>query len=141
MRFIKKKTNRPIVPIVSLIDILAILLIYFILTSSPREDKAFASITLPKASSLAKSLQSSSNLELSLTSDSKIFLGVEEIPENQLTIRLKQLKSERPKLSLELKADEQAPLKSLVEAWDALTSAGYPVKDVPARILIKKPQD
>ena len=141
MRFIKKKTNRPIVPIVSLIDILAILLIYFILTSSPREDKAFASITLPKASSLAKSLQSSSNLELSLTSDSKIFLGVEEIPENQLMTRLKQLKSERPKLSLELKADEQAPLKSLVEAWDALTSAGYPVKDVPARILIKKPQD
>ena len=140
MRFIKKKTNRPIVPIVSLIDILAILLIYFILTSSPREDKAFASITLPKASSLAKNLQSSSSLELSLTSDSKIFLGVEEIPENQLMTRLKQLKSERPKLSLELKADEQAPLKSLVEAWDALTSAGYPVKDVPARILIKKPQ-
>jgi biopolymer transport protein ExbD len=140
MRFIKKKTNRPIVPIVSLIDILAILLIYFILTSSPREDKAFASITLPKASSLAKNLQSSSSLELSLTSDSKIFLGVEEIPENQLKKRLKQLKSERPKLSLELKADEQAPLKSLVGAWDALTSAGYPVKDVPARILIKKPQ-
>lgn len=140
MRFIKKKTNRPIVPIVSLIDILAILLIYFILTSSPREDKAFASITLPKASSLTKNLQSSSSLELSLTSDSKIFLGLEEIPENQLTTRLKQLKSERPKLSLELKADEQAPLKSLVGAWDALTSAGYPVKDVPARILIKKPQ-
>ena len=140
MRFIKKRTNRPIVPIVSLIDILAILLIYFILTSSPREDKAFASITLPKASSLAKNLQSSSSLELSLTSDSKIFLGVEEIPENQLMTRLKQLKSERPKLSLELKADEQAPLKSLVGAWDALTSAGYPVKDVPARILIKKPQ-
>ena len=89
---------------------------------------------------MAKSLQSSSSLELSLTSDSKIFLGVEEIPENQLTTRLKQLKSERPKLRLELKADEQAPLKSLVEAWDALTSAGYPVKDVPARILIKKPQ-
>ena len=139
MRFIKKKTNRPIVPIVSLIDILAILLIYFILTSAPREDKAFASITLPKASSLAKKVQSNASLELSLTSDSKIFLGEEEIPENQLAARLKQLKSERPKLSLELKADEKAPLKSLVEAWDALTRAGYPVKDVPARILIKKP--
>tara|TARA_Y100000766_G_scaffold57889_1_gene47359 strand:+ start:7541 stop:7960 length:420 start_codon:yes stop_codon:yes gene_type:complete len=139
MRFIKKKTNRPIVPIVSLIDILAILLIYFILTSAPKEDKAFASITLPKASSLAKKMQSNASLELSLTSDSKIFLGEEEIPENQLEARLKQLKSERPKLSLELKADEKAPLKSLVEAWDALTRAGYPVKDVPARILIKKP--
>ena len=139
MRFIKKKTNRPIVPIVSLIDILAILLIYFILTSAPKEDKAFASITLPKASSLAKKMQSNASLELSLTFDSKIFLGEEEIPENQLAARLKQLKSERPKLSLELKADEKAPLKSLVGAWDALTRAGYPVKDVPARILIKKP--
>ena len=58
MRFINKKNSRPIVPIVSLIDILAILLIYFILTSSPKEDKSFASITLPKASSLAKNIDS-----------------------------------------------------------------------------------
>ena len=38
-----------------------------------------------------------------------------------------------------LKADEDAPLKILVTAWDALTRAGFRVKDVPARILLRKP--
>ena len=141
MRFINKKNSRPIVPIVSLIDILAILLIYFILTSSPKEDKSFASITLPKASSLAKNIDSKTRLELALTADSKILLGSEEIPVTQLTTRLKQLKADKPYLALELKADEKAPLKNLVNVWDALTQAGYPVKEVPARILVKKPKN
>ena len=141
MRFINKKNSRPIVPIVSMIDILAILLIYFILTSSPKEDKSFASITLPKASSLAKNIDSKTRLELALTADSKILLGSEEIPVTQLTTRLKQLKADKPSLALELKADEKAPLKNLVNVWDALTQAGYPVKEVPARILVKKPKN
>ena len=141
MRFINKKNSRRIVPIVSLIDILAILLIYFILTSSPKEDKSFASITLPKASSLAKNIDSKTRLELALTADSKILLGSEEIPVTQLTTRLKQLKADKPSLALELKADEKAPLKNLVNVWDALTQAGYPVKEVPARILVKKPKN
>ena len=141
MRFINKKNSRPIVPIVSLIDILAILLIYFILTSSPKEDKSFASITLPKASSLAKNIDSKTRLELALTADSKILLGSEEILVTQLTTRLKQLKADKPSLALELKADEKAPLKNLVNVWDALTQAGYPVKEVPARILVKKPKN
>ena len=141
MRFINKKNSRPIVPIVSLIDILAILLIYFILTSSPKEDKSFASITLPKASSLAKNIDSKTRLELALTADSKILLGSEEIPVTQLTTSLKQLKADKPSLALELKADEKAPLKNLVNVWDALTQAGYPVKEVPARILVKKPKN
>ena len=106
MRFINKKNSRPIVPIISLIDILAILLIYFILTSSPKEDKSFASITLPKASSLEKNMLPKARLELALTSDAKILLGSEEIPENQLTARLKQLKADKPDMGLELKADE-----------------------------------
>ena len=54
---------------------------------------------------------------------------------------MKQLKADKPSLALELKADEQAPLKNLVNVWDALTQAGYPVKEVPARILVKKPKN
>ena len=124
-----------------MIDILAILLIYFILTSSPKEDKSFASITLPKASSLAKNIDSKTRLELALTADSKILLGSEEIPVTQLTTRLKQLKADKPSLALELKADEKAPLKNLVNVWEALTQAGYPFKEVPARNLVKKPKN
>ena len=141
MNFVSKRSTRPMVPIVSLIDILAILLIYFILTSAPKEDKAFVSITLPEAVSLASKVGSESRIELALTADSKLILGSEDIPQDQLATRLKRLKKERPDLGLELKADERATLKSLVAAWDALTRAGYPIKDVPARILIDKQEN
>ena len=126
-------------PIISLIDILAILLIYFILTSTPLEEKTFANITLPKASSLSSKTTSESRMELAISADSKVFLGAEEVPLGELVVNLRKLKKERPGVKLELKADEDAPLKVLVAAWDALTRSGFKVTEVPARILLRKP--
>ena len=139
MNFIRKRASRPAVPIISLIDILAILLIYFILTSAPLEEKTFANITLPEASALSAKASSESRLELAVSADSKIFLGADEVPIGELAGRLRRLKAERPEVKLELKADEDAPLKILVATWDALTRSGFKVKDVPARILLRKP--
>ena len=139
MNFIRKRASRPAVPIISLIDILAILLIYFILTSAPLEEKTFANITLPEASALSASASSESRLELAVSAASKIFLGADEVPIGELAGRLRRLKAERPEVKLELKADEDAPLKILVATWDALTRSGFQVKDVPARILLRKP--
>ncbi len=139
MNFIRKRASRPAVPIISLIDILAILLIYFILTSAPLEEKTFANITLPEASALSAKASSESRLELAVSADSKIFLGADEVPIANLADSLRKLKAERPGVKLELKADENAPLKILVATWDALTRSGFQVKDVPARILMRKP--
>ena len=127
-------------PIISLIDILAILLIYFILTSAPLEEKTFANITLPEASALASKTSSESRLELAVSADSTVFLGAEEVPIANLADSLRKLKAERPGVKLELKADENAPLKILVTTWDALTRSGFRVKDVPARILMRRPE-
>ncbi|MCH2059922.1 MAG: biopolymer transporter ExbD [Verrucomicrobiales bacterium] len=138
MNFVRKRSSRPSVPIISLIDILAILLIYFILTSAPLEEKTFANITLPEASALSSKTTSESRMELAVSSDSRIFLGAEEVPAGELAANLRKLKEERPGVKLELKADEDAPLKALVAAWDALTRSGFKVKDVPARILLRK---
>ncbi len=139
MNFVRKRSDRPSVPIISLIDILAILLIYFILTSAPIEEKTFANITLPEASALPSKTSSEPRLELAVSADSTIFLGTEEVAIGQLAKSLRELKAERPGVKLELKADEDAPLKILVATWDALTRSGFKVKDVPARILLTKP--
>lgn len=125
-------------PIVSLIDILAILLIFFILTSTFREEKTFAEITLPESGALATKTTDEVRLELAITADAQVLLGADEVPLPELASRLRRLKAERPDVKLELRADEDAPLKVLVAAWDALTRAGFRVKDVPARILMQK---
>ena len=139
MNFVRKRSGRPAVPIISLIDILAILLIYFILTSAPIEEKTFANITLPEASALPSKTSSESRLELAVSADSTVFLGTKEVPVGQLAESLRELKAERPGVKLELKADEDAPLKVLVAIWEALTRSGFKVRDVPARILLRKP--
>jgi biopolymer transport protein ExbD len=138
LNFVRKRSSRPSVPIISLIDILAILLIYFILTSAPLEEKTFANITLPEASALSSKTSSEARLELAVSADSTIFLGAEEVPIGSLAGRLRKLKAERPGVKLELKADEDSPLKALVATWDALTKSGFKVSDVPARILLRK---
>ena len=43
---------------------------------------------------------------------------------------------ENPGRKLELEADKQVPLEKLLGVWDALTRAGIPIKDVPARIRL-----
>ena len=139
MKFVQKRARRPAVPIISLIDILAILLIFFILTSTFRERKTVAEITLPTASALATRSTSEERIELAITAEARVLLAGEEVPAAALATALRRLKAERPEAKLELKADEDAPLKILVAAWDALTRAGFRVKDVPARILLEKP--
>jgi len=139
MNFVKKHNRRPAVPIISLIDILAILLIFVVLTHDLSEEKAFANITPPTSAALAVARSPESRLELAITPDAKYMLGAAAVASAELGSRLKQLKDERPDAKLELKADEDAPLKALVLAWDALTRAGFRVNDVPSRILLRKP--
>lgn len=139
MRFIEKRRRSVVVPIISLIDILAILLVFFIITSTFREAKSFANITLPSTVSLSTRTSAEVRVELAIGPDSRIWLGAEEVALERLAAQLKLLKGERPDVKLELKADENAPLKTLVGVWDALTRAGIRVNDVPARILLEKP--
>ena len=140
MNFVRKRDRRPAVPIISLIDILAILLIFVVLTHDLSEEKAFANITPPTAASLGAVAAPEARLELAITSDAKFSIGAEPVPAGDLEGRLLALKAARPDAKLELKADEDAPLKALVLAWDALTGAGFRVKDVPSRILLTKPE-
>jgi nucleoside-diphosphate-sugar epimerase len=46
-------------------------------------------------------------------------------------------KNRFPGRKLELEADRRLPLERLLQVWDALTKAGIPVTDVPARIKVR----
>jgi biopolymer transport protein ExbD len=45
---------------------------------------------------------------------------------------------QNPGRKLELEADKNIPLERLLKVWDALTKAGIPIKEVPARIKVSK---
>jgi biopolymer transport protein ExbD len=137
MQFYTKKRSRPVVPIVSLIDILAILLIFFIVTTTFKERKAHLTIDLPETRRLQVEVTTENRATLAVTAEGEFFLDDLAVEARRLEETLSEFRAASPGSKLELKADERADLRSLVAVWDALKGAGFEIKDVPSRIVVR----
>lgn len=125
----------PQIPIVSLIDIMVVLLIFFIATTTFKKPDVQVKITLPESKSLGGSSESpAARVPISITSDQKIFLDGKPVELEKLAIAIASLKEAKPGMKLELEADTTADLGVLVKVWDELREAGFSINDVPARI-------
>ncbi|MBL9131896.1 MAG: biopolymer transporter ExbD [Verrucomicrobiaceae bacterium] len=125
----------PAIPIVSLIDIMVILLIFFIATTTFKKPKVEMKITLPSSKALGGAATTPEpRIAISVTQDQKLFLDGKPVELDKLAIALTSLKEAKPGAKLELEADTGANLGILVKIWDALREAGYSINDVPARI-------
>lgn len=144
MQFVVRRRSRPVIPLVSLIDILTILLIFFIVTTRFREreemDKAREErrleINLPGIAAMEGAPAEGERLRISLTADGKILLGGETLPSLEaLATALAARIAADPTAAFELEPDESAPLGLVIGVWDALAKAGIPINQVPARVL------
>jgi len=133
-RIYSKQKSRPVVPIVSMIDILTILLIYFIVAFTPKTKVDRLEIALPQASQLQTSSTPELRRAVSITADDEIFFDGEPVAAEELAARLAVFRAAQPDAKLELQADREASLGVLLSVWDALPLAGYSVDDLPARI-------
>lgn len=111
-----KKGQLDIVP---LIDVVLLLLIFFMLTS------AFVShpgikVNLPKAVTSEAILEK--NLIITVTDKNVIYLNQQAITLKELVPELKQAAEEGK--SLLIKADRKVPLGKIVEVWDLCRDAG-----------------
>jgi len=131
----QKKRAKPTVPIITLIDILAILLIFFIVTTTFKKKESLVKVNLPKSSEMAAEGEVTDRVALSLSKDGQVSLGDRVVPMASLPAVLRQFK-QSGEGDLELKADEGAPLGLMVEVWDAATKAGLEISDLPLRILL-----
>jgi biopolymer transport protein ExbD len=138
VKFYTKRRTAPVVTVISLIDILTILLIFFIVTMKFPEDRASLKIDLPKSRGGEGSAIVDNRLTIAVGPDSRIYVGEKEVPLVDLGQMLKGIRAENPAVKFELKADEKLPLGVLVGLWDAFNEAGVAIKDVPARILLQK---
>ena len=139
MNLRRAKRPSPIIPIVPLVDILVVMLMFFIATTTfkNKSDKAqHLQINLPQSNALGASApQKEARKSIAIGNDKKIFLDGNEVADIALADALKKLKAESPGAKLELRADKDATLETLLKVWDALKAAGYTINEVPARIL------
>lgn len=137
VRFYTRKHRSPSVPIVSLIDILAILLIFFIATTTFKKRESLVNVTLPQSSEMESTAESAQRVALVLTEDEQIFLGDQSLTVESLPAALRQFKLSNPEGKLELKADQKVPIGLLVKIWDAATKAEVKIDEIPLRILLE----
>jgi biopolymer transport protein ExbD len=140
MSFYVKKRRTPVIPIVALVDILTVLLIFFVVTTTFKKENrnALLKIALPQAGSLTPSVETAPRTALSVSAASEVYLDEKPVAMDDLSAAITAFLQAQPSARLELKADENAPLGTLVKVWDALAAAGLKVNtDVPTKILLK----
>ena len=152
MNFYQPGRRKERVPIVPLIDILTILLIFFIVTRGVPEEERIPDVspeprpvvrvTLPVVKEMETSEVVERRAVLAVAADGTITLDNYELASPDLLgDALIVLREENPQRRLELAADEGATLSQLFMVLDALTAAEYDIKDVPARIRRPQPVD
>ncbi len=124
MQFHIRKRRPPAIQIVSLIDILSILLIFFIVTTQFKKSEPELNIQLPESSTAKESESENSTIVLHATEDQKIFLGKKEVSLDSLLSEIGKLKSAQPQANFAFKADERVPLGFFVKVLDISQEAG-----------------
>lgn len=121
MQFSTKKNKRVQINITSLIDVLFLLLIFFMVSSTFLE-QAGIKLKLPEASQ--KSGAKAAGFNLLVTNDEKIYFNDEPIMIKNLPSKMEAIAKEIGEESLILKADDKVRYGLVVEVMDAVKAAG-----------------
>ena len=136
MHFQRIQRKRAEVPIVPMIDILFILLVFFIVSTTFKKRRDVMRIEFPTVREVASDQISDPRSTITVDALGNVTLDSLAVPEGLLQSYLIAYQNQNPGRKLELEADRRLPLERLLEIWDALTKAGIPIKDVPARIKV-----
>lgn len=118
----KKRTwASAVIDMTPLIDVVFLLLLFFLLTAAPAPDPTMA-VQLPKAASGAVA-KLPDEVELSLKDDGKIFFRGEHYPFEKLTSALKAIAAKKPATRVVLRGDRKANYESFIKLLEVVNNA------------------
>jgi biopolymer transport protein ExbD len=129
MKFAVKKRRAPSIIIVSLVDILTILLIFFVVSTTFKKDQPQVQINLPESKTATTAPAELEHAILSVSENDEIKLDGKTIAVEDLESAVRNLPETR-RTSLAMQADKKASFGIIVKVMDALKLAG--VKNLPA---------
>ncbi len=131
MKFYTRKRRSPVVNIIPLIDILVILLIFFVTTSTFKKRQPQLEINLPEAKTASVAAAASTEpLVLRVKSAEELTLDDRPVTTQSLAEALKAARAQQPDRPVAMQADRAAPFGVVVQVLDALKQAG--IKNIPA---------
>lgn len=116
----------PRIRIINLVDILFILLLFFIATTTFRIDQPNAvKLSLPEAKTAeALGKRKVDRLLISVSADGTLYVGQERMALDKLENTLREAKAKNPEVQLEFSADKSASYGTVVAVVDAARAAG-----------------
>ena len=129
MKIAVRKRRAPSIIIVSLVDILTILLIFFVVSTTFKKDQPEVQINLPESKTAANAPSESEHAVVSINENDEIRLDGQIVTPDQLESAVRDLPPTR-KSSLALQADKKASFGTIIKVMDALKLAG--VRNLPA---------
>jgi len=131
MKFYTRKRRTPVINIIPLIDILVILLIFFVTTSTFKKRQPQLEINLPEAKTASVAATTSTEpLILRVKNASAITLDEKPVALASLAAALQSARQQTPSRPIAMQADREAPFGVVVKVLDALKQAG--VENIPA---------
>ena len=129
MKIAVRKRRAPSIIIVSLVDILTILLIFFVVSTTFKRDQPEVQINLPDSKTSTKSSSELEHAIVSVSETDEIRLDGQVVAVEELETSVRNLPATR-RASLALQADKKASFGTIIKVMDALKLAG--VKNLPA---------
>ncbi len=129
MKIAVRKRRAPSIIIVSLVDILTILLIFFVVSTTFKKDQPEVQINLPDSKTASTAPSDLDHAIVSVNAEDEIQLDGHVIHIEDLEESVRNLPPTK-KSSLALQADRKASFGTIIKVMDALKLAG--IKNLPA---------
>ena len=129
MKIAVKKRRAPSIIIVSLVDILTILLIFFVVSTTFKKDQPEVQINLPDSKTATSTSSELEHAIVSVNEGDEVRLDGRVIAIGELESSVRNLPTTR-RSTLALQADKKASFGTIIQVMDALKLAG--VKNLPA---------
>lgn len=137
MNIYKRKHAVQGIPIVPMLDILTILLIFFIVQTEFKRQVNVLKVDLPRTENIAGETGNNNDILLELSSDGQIALAGRVIAANEIPAAVRQILAETPQANIQVAAAEGSSMGKFIEILDTLTAAGLNVDEIPIRINYK----
>ncbi len=122
--FQRTRRRRAEINIVPLIDVLVVLIFFFLMTMQFR-DLSSLDITPPEMETAGRSDLPTKPIVVGIDESGKLFLNDQPIPRDELAEQLQALHSESPEISVLIFASEDTPLRFVTEVMDHARKTGF----------------
>lgn len=137
MKLYERRFGQQGIPIVPMLDILTILLIFFIVHTEFKRQVSVLKLDVPQTHHLAGSQGERDSVLLEVGADGSIAFNGRLVPAEQLVAAVRELLQQNPQARIQLAAASEASMARFIEVLDTLTAAGLEVEEIPVRIHYK----